>query len=291
MNNIEKLQEWYRLQRRREFLDTHDQEAAWASIQQRIAKKKNTRIWTRWASIAAMVVVLIGAGWWYASTGDNQRTISVPMGAEYSERMADGTTIIMNAGTKLNIPSSSMSSPQRGQEVVSSESPRKVDMTEGEVYFEVAHNEDVPFIVNTPTGTIEVLGTHFNVVADAECTTVTLEEGSVRLHFNNRQYTMKPGEQARMKQGGAIDIRHVNSRNYTSWASGTYEFENATLDEITRQLSLWYDIDITINDKQLENTHYTGAIYRNESLDEAIHTLTTISDLKFQRQGRKLTVY
>lgn len=290
-------QEWYRLARRREFLESHDKESAWASIQHRIDQRERHRVsmWRRCGGIAAMVILLGGAGvWWnmHRESGSNTtsrdtlllsecvsvhkaeiesrqgcQAISVPMGAEYAESMPDGTKVVMNAGTVLTY-----SDDFNGAK-------REVELS-GEAYFEVAHYASKPFVVNTPSGRIEVLGTHFNVVADEDCTTVTLEEGSVRLYFADHQFLMKPGEQACMRKDGDFDIRHVNATNYTSWSTGVYEFQDVTLDEIVRQLSLWYGVDIRIADPELEQSRYTGVIMRRESLENAIDMLTTISDIK-----------
>lgn len=324
MNNIEKLHEWYRIRRYREFMETHDSEEAWNAIQERISSNNSRKIsightsssrgifsfgrnWRKWGSIAAMIVVIAGVAV-YLNTqhtspiaqhtslnlpsieggvgggshteitdeGDS-RIIRVPLGAGHTEHMADGTHIVMNANTELRYP--------QHFDV----DKREVALT-GEAYFEVKHDDNTPFIVSTPAGKIEVLGTHFNVVADAETTVVTLEEGSVRLHFSDRQFMMKPGEQARMHADGTFDVRHVNATNYTSWSTGVYEFNNASLDEITRQLSLWYGVTITIADKSLSDMRFTGVILRSESLETAISTLTTISDLKFDIKGQAINV-
>lgn len=316
MENIEKLKEWYRLSRYREFMQSHEEEAAWDKIQQRIHHRYRVSLWRKWGGIAAMFVIVAGVGVWFLNNAqqrsddmiikrgepvmqnpssvlkrtshnyaevrmeDDKCTISVPMGAEYTEKLPDGTSVVMNAGTVLHYKGG----------VDSNEGDKREVELMGEAYFAVAHNVQQPFVVTTPVGEIEVLGTRFNVQADKEMTTVTLEEGSVRLHFSDRDFTMKPGEQARMHSDGMFEMRQVNAANYTSWSTGTYEFSDATLEEIVRQLSLWYDVNITIADKALRNTRYTGVILRNETLETSISVLTTISDLDFQVKGKDIVV-
>lgn len=299
------LKEWYVLSRRREFLDSHDEQEAWSAIQNKIAQRRRMRLWRRWGGVAAMMIIIGGATLWWTNgmttdsddstvqvaaitqkmsshqadiqTIDGKKTYAVPMGAEYSARMSDGTEVVMNAGTQLKYAEHFDGNT------------REVELT-GEAYFAVAHDEKKPFIVNTPSGSIEVLGTHFNVIAEADMTTVTLEEGSVRLHFGDREFMMKPGEQARMMSDGSIDVRHVNATNYTSWSTGVYEFDNAPLDEITRQLSLWYDVEMDINDNALADRRFTGIIMRNEPLEDAINMLTTVSDIKIRVKNSKLLI-
>lgn len=305
MADIDKLKEWYRLHRRREFLETYDKEKAWNNIQARISSHRRINLWKRWGSMAAVVIFLCGAAIWWSkssntpetsgeestivlaqkmsihsaqeSISNNGCTINVPKGAEYSKDMTDGTKVVLNAGAELKYPKNFKGSR------------REVEL-KGEAYFEVAHNESKPFVVNTPSGTIEVLGTQFNVDAQAEKTTVTLQEGSVRLHFEGREFMMKPGEQACMKKGGAIEIRQVNATNYTSWSTGEYEFTDIAMSEITHQLSLWYDVQIDITDNALAESRYTGVMMRNESLESALNMLTIISDIKVKYTDSKVEI-
>lgn len=302
--NIQNLKEWYILKRRREFIETHDTEQAWNQIQSKINKRHRLTIWRRWGSIAAAVVLIGGAAIWWNNASDTteepltasvevtqrvsrhtanetiakgERTLKVPMGAEYSKQMADGTKIVMNAGAEITYPDHF-------------DGDRREVELKGEAYFEVAHNDKKPFLVSTLSGTIEVLGTHFNVLAEADQTTVTLSEGSVRLRFADREFIMKPGEQACMKRDGGFEISEVNTDNYTSWSTGTYEFTDVPLEDITRQLSLWYDVDIHITDPDLREERYTGVLLRSETLETAIHTLETISDIRMTVQGDAVLV-
>lgn len=305
MTNIEKLHEWYKLSRRREFIDTLDKDAAWNAIQNRIQSRKRTRILRLWGSVAAMTLLICSATiWWTSHEYENNEeatqqgiqfaqrmskheaqvsttkegcTISVPNGSEFSKDLTDGTKIVLNAGARLSYPSSFNSDK------------REVALM-GEAYFEVAHNASKPFVVSTPSGSIEVLGTQFNVVAEAEQTTVTLQEGSVRLHFEGRDFMMKPGEQACMMKDGKFEIRQVNATNYTSWSTGMYEFNDVMLSEITHQLSLWYDVEITITDENLAESRYTGMIMRSETLESALNLLCVISDIKVKYKDSKIEI-
>lgn len=304
MANIDKLQEWYRLRRRREFVESHDKEDAWNAIQERIASHRRVSIWRRWGSVAAVVLLVGGAViWWngngmdneeqgkeYASLGrkvsehkadvstdDMHHIVSVPMGAEFSENMDDGTKVMLSAGAKL-VYATDFNKTQREVQLV------------GEAYFDVAHNEEKPFVVNTPQGSIEVLGTKFNVDAESDVTIVTLQEGSVRLHFEGREFLMKPGEQALMKKNGAFEIHQVNVSNYTSWSTGAYEFNDVALEEITHRLSLWYDVKIGIVNDDLKQSRYTGVIMRDESLESALGTLMMVSDIKVKYKDSEIEI-
>lgn len=315
MTNLDKLKEWYRLTRRREFIETHDSDEAWNVIQQRIHRRRRVSMLKRWGSVAAVVLLVGGTGLWLADRHlagmeqlqadgfkasaevdslvlrkmssrqvatiqdeGNTHFIKVSAASDYSESLPDGTKIVMNAGARLKY-GTSFSGDRRDVEFL------------GEAYFDVAHDERKPFFVSTPAGSIEVLGTHFNVVADDEQTTVTLKEGSVKLRFGDRHFLMKPGEQACMRKDGEFDVHHVNVDSYTSWSTGVYEFTDVPLTDIIRQLSLWYDVRIDIAESQLRELRYTGVIMRNESLENAIAMLTTVSAIRFDIKKNILTIH
>lgn len=302
--------EEYLMRRQQEFLQSHDKEQAWQNIQRRIADRSPVvRTKTkalRWAGIAAMVAILAGAGLWLADSDNpasithqqsstlmsrvgsrhaadikmqgKERTVSVPHGAGYAQQMTDGTNVQLNAGAVISY-------------APGFDGNRREVSLKGEAYFEVAHNASKPFVVNTPSGSIEVLGTHFNVISETDHTIVTLSEGSVRLHYADNEYVMTPGEQARIYNDGSIDVQRVNTTNYTSWSTGTYEFTDVPLQDIVRQLSLWYDVTISIDSRTLAKSRYTGAIMRSETLHDALHTLTTISDIKLRLTDNTIHLY
>ena len=304
MIDLDKLYEWYSCCRSREFIEKHDKEQAWKQIQRRIQHGRKVRIWRQYASVAACLLLLLGIGWWWRTPryGDAVKykksvivakrmstrqavvthkgdacKVSVPMGAEYNEMLKDGTKVVVNAGATLVYPLTFVGDR------------REVALT-GEAYFEVAHNKQNPFVVKTPTGSIEVLGTHFNVDASGGVTVVTLAEGCVRLHIGDRELIIRPGDQATMYSDARIEVKKVKVQNYTSWSTGVYEFTNASLNEITRQLSRWYNVSFDIEEAELGEARYTGIIVRAESLQNALNMLSTISELHFIINGERIAV-
>src|SRR5690606_21949955 len=121
---------------------------------------------------------------------------------------------------------------------------RKVEIT-GEAYFEVAHNKDKPFRVVSDGQTVEVLGTHFNVMAypDEVSINTTLVEGSVKIIKGNNSRIISPGQQAQMKNG-AIDVLSVDIEEATAWKNGFFIFKSEDIQNIMRQISRWYDVEV-----------------------------------------------
>jgi ferric-dicitrate binding protein FerR (iron transport regulator) len=81
--------------------------------------------------------------------------------------------------------------------------PRNIEL-EGEAFFSVVSGE-TPFTVKTTQGEVDVLGTEFNVKAEAEELEVDVEEGVVDLKTKHDNSKLKEGEMAVYNEGkGAI---------------------------------------------------------------------------------------
>ncbi|KIC96219.1 FecR family protein [Flavihumibacter solisilvae] len=202
-------------------------------------------------------------------------TVSTPRGGQYQVILPDGTKVWLNAASSLRFPT------------VFSGSERRVEMT-GEVYFEVAKNTQQPFRVTASGIEVKVLGTHFNVnaYADEESINTTLLEGSVIVSKNNEQATIKPGQQARVKDG--IDITDdVDAETLMAWKNGRFSFNNARLESLMRQIARWYDVDVVIDGKITDT--YTIDIPRNVSLSKLLRFIELSGGVHFIVEGKKIT--
>lgn len=196
-------------------------------------------------------------------------TLSVSRGKQFRVVLPDGTKAWLNAESSLKYPT-----VFKGRE-------RVVEVT-GEVYFEVAANASKPFSVKVSNTTIEVLGTSFNINAYTNEVDVrtTLLEGSVRI----AGITLKPGEQL----AGRQLIRNINTEKIMAWKNGLFNFEDASLAEVMRQLERWYDVDVVYPDGVPE-VYFMGKLGRNMPLQSIIEALKD-TGIKFRLEGRKLTV-
>jgi ferric-dicitrate binding protein FerR (iron transport regulator) len=212
-------------------------------------------------------------------------TITTPRGRQFQVTLPDGTRVWLNAASSLRYPTAF------------TEKERKVEMT-GEAYFEVARvqskdGNNTPFLVNiNATTQVQVLGTHFNVNAYADevtCNT-TLLEGSVRVVNGNEKVMLRPGQQARTGRTTTTNIiPNANVEKIMSWKNGKFDFQDATLEEVMRQLQRWYDIDI-VYEKGVPKIEFIGKMGRDLSLSEVLSGLQ-MSKVHFRlEEGRKLVV-
>ncbi|GHT61404.1 iron dicitrate transporter FecR [Bacteroidia bacterium] len=206
-------------------------------------------------------------------------TITVPRGGEYSLVLSDGTKVWLNAESSLRYP------------VGFDEKTRKVELI-GEAYFEVAKKE-VPFIVEAQKNQITVLGTHFNVSAYiSEAMVTTLASGSVEVQNHSDKIILQPNQQAEIGMNETqITVRQVNANYYTAWATGLYRFDNTSLEDITAQLSRWYNVKIEYDSPEIKQINFTGTIVRSKSLGFALDLIQRISDVRFKKEEDRIKVY
>ncbi len=204
-------------------------------------------------------------------------TLSVPRGGEYTLTLADGTSIWINADSQLRFPENF--SGKREVELI------------GEAYFEVAKDAAHPFIVHTNKGSIEVLGTHFNVSAYMnDKFHVTLAEGKVRVYNEKEEVFLSPNQQVIMNSEENLKIKDVEAKFYTSWTTGIYEFRNTELSSIINQLSRWYNVDFSFEQEYLKQKSFTGVIFRNEPLSFATDILEKVSNVRFIRDRQQIRI-
>lgn len=211
-------------------------------------------------------------------------TMSTPRGGQYKLILPDGSKVWLNAVSFIRYPTAFT-----GKE-------RTVEIT-GEAYFEVAKNPSRPFrvFVNPPSGDggmeVSVLGTHFNINAYEDEPTIktTLLEGSVKVSKGTSNTIIKPGQQTQLTTSGAIKVIHdADVAQAVAWKDGRFEFKDADLKAIMRQIMRWYDVDVEYQGN-IPDRYFTADISRNKTLSGVLKILK-LSDVDFKLEGKKLTV-
>ena len=241
-------------------------------------------------------------------------TLSTPKGGQYQLVLPDGSQVWLNAASSVKFPTSF------------SGTERIVTIT-GEAYFEVVHNNKKPFIVELPPiggvagGRVEVLGTHFNVNAydDESSIRTTLLEGSVKVSSGpsyakapageaigneekakgkgqraeiEQSVVLKPDEQAVLSGGHSpLTIDHSpNLEQVLAWKNGLFQFENTDIKTIMRQLCRWYNVEVEYKTTTLQNESLFIEISRNKNLSDVLKLISLTSGVQVKLEGKKIIV-
>lgn len=231
-------------------------------------------------------------------------------GARTSLVLPDGSRVWLNSNSKLRYNKEFNSG---NREVV----------LEGEAFFEVTRNAELPFIVHAATLDIEVLGTSFTVKSYPRDATVeaTLLKGAIEVRRkgspNTAQVILKPNEKlvldkfphsdpadhpaevagAEHKQTiGGMAVDHIrtdlpdSAKAETAWMYNRLVFDGENFRELADEMERWYDVSIFVRDEQLNKYHFSG-VFTTETVEEALKDLQLTADFTYKINGKEIDLY
>ena len=291
--------QWYAA----ENLHTVDSHADWKLVLEKIRKGKSSyaqqtsRTWLKYAAAILLVVCLAGSVVWFfrphnapMQTVASRTRIEAPAGSKTFVTLPDGSTVWLNAGSKLSFDNA-FSNNNRDLELV------------GEAFFDVVKS-DIPFTVHTQAYDIAVLGTAFNVSAypeDPEFVT-TLVRGSLKVIRNassgsKEEILLKPNEQVRLanqpkqKEEPSSPVPAPSKEKLvvetvadvvkeTAWKDEWLVMQGESLEALSRRMERLYNIKIKFEEEGLKSYRYTGRI-RQLSLEQVLKALALTSPVDF----------
>ncbi|WP_143305982.1 FecR family protein [Chitinophaga vietnamensis] len=206
-------------------------------------------------------------------------TLRTPRGGQFKVVLPDGSGVWLNAASSITYPTAFT-----GKE-------RKVSIT-GEAYFEVAASAQQPFIVQAMNMDVLVLGTHFNVNAyeDESSINTTLLEGAVGIRVGDQAQHILPGQQMRVTGTHMELVKHADIAAITAWKNGYFSFKDADVPAIMRQLARWYDVKVHYEGK-IPDGDFSGEIGRSLTLEQVAALLeATRIHIRITNGGRDITV-
>lgn len=205
----------------------------------------------------------------------------VPKGTEYQIKLADGTLVFLNAETKLRFPSRFTGDT------------REVYL-EGEAYFDVARDEQKPFIVKTAQYDVRVLGTRFNISAypEGNYTRTVLVEGSVAVSGGamDKEVILKPNQLLDLDTKGAWSVTDVDAQYYTAWKDGRFRFLDERLEDIMLQIARWYDVEVVFADEEVKDYRFGFFANRNETIEPVIRIFEQNGKITIERDEKTIRI-
>jgi ferric-dicitrate binding protein FerR (iron transport regulator) len=186
--------------------------------------------------------------------------------------LADGSTVWLNQNSKLYYPQNF-----KGK-------TRTVKL-EGEAYFVVAKNAEIPFKVETQHSTITVLGTTFNVFTDTLQTEINLQSGKVNVQsvYTQSSVDLLPNYKA-VADKTTLTKSSIDNPNYLSWKTGVFVFENTPLETVVHDLNRFYKHQIVLIDPKPEQ-QFT-ARFNNAKLDDVLEILSLTCNLSIEENNQ-----
>lgn len=213
--------------------------------------------------------------------------VVIPFGKKSQILLEDGTKVWLNAGSRMAFPTKF------------SGKKREVFL-EGEAYFEVAHNKDFPFQVNTSEIAIKVLGTKFNLSAyktDKLVETILLE-GKVTvskrsaLGFLKHETILAPNQKASFdKADKSISIKNEPDVDLAiAWTEGWFKFSHQSLNDILNKLQRYYDIQFVFDSDFSTADLITGKLDLKDSINQVMTALSDVAKIQYRVNGNQIYI-
>lgn len=204
-------------------------------------------------------------------------TIFAPLGSRVAFNLPDGTTGMLNSGSKLTY-----SIPFNNSRHIS---------LEGEAWFDVMSDKSHPFEISTGNSMVKVLGTSFNLSAYPAENYVELVLKKGIVEFTNKEsaevITILPSERLIMRQGN-IAKTTADPSKYNAWIEGKLIFRGDPMAEVARRIERWYNVEVVLADKELEKYSFR-ATFEDDKLINVLKLLSLTSPIRYEITPSELT--
>lgn len=245
-----------------------------------VSMSKRNKIWMA----AASVIIIATAGWLLLRPGNkptNETLASVTTAARQQKNLIlpDGTKIWLNSNSKLSYTSSYAS---KNREVY----------LEGEAFFDVTPNAELPFSIHSSDLTVQVLGTSFNIRSyqNDSGIDVAVATGKVAVRASGKQEICTPGNLISWhKQSGHFEKKTIALADINAWSTGWMVFDEATLSNVCHALERAYGVNIHFETPALRNKKITLK-QKHEQLDNVLTVMSITSGIHYRRQGNEIWI-
>ncbi len=255
---------------------------AWEMLEEKILADKKSKTITMprryWITgIAASFILAIGA--LFLLSPSNQQIFDTATAESNTINLPNGSAVYLNANSTISY--SEKTWPEE----------RKVSL-QGEAFFQVTKGNR--FVVSTEYGSVEVLGTSFNVRVRNQRLEVSCKTGKVRVSSpdNSSSQVITPGLIVVAKAGVVGEPEEIDVDQVDNWRNGEYDFEAVLLTEVLEEFARQFDIELTYDktDPEIKDRVYNG-YFSNTNLNEAIQLICNPMGLKYNIDESTVTIY
>jgi transmembrane sensor len=259
----------------------------WLGIQPQISVAKTFYLTPRrLVKIAAALLLLAGAGaaWWMVRNNTattTYTTYATRNGERIVLHLSDGSTVALNAGSTIRIPDDLSKT-------------RKLELVDGEVFFDVHTNPNIPFIVASGPLHTTVLGTAFNISAykDLHTLSIGVMSGKVSVAGNggNMQLLERDQELVYNKDNGQMKVIPVDE-SLPGWKEGRLIFNDVSFSDMAVLMEKNFGITITTTQEHVRTTRYTTELPTGMDPEKAAQVLAAIHHLKVRSIDKHTVIY
>ncbi len=260
-----------------------DAEASWSTFQEKLHKKPQAKVFTLSPlyKVAAAILVAVGLSVSIFNPWGSERYVT-EAGEMLEVTLADQSVITLNENSSLTV-SRTFNEDLRSVEFV------------GEAYFDIAENPEKPFIIQSRSSEIKVLGTSFNVDAREELEALEVDVTSGRVSLSEignvkNQVILAIGMKGifNPKSKELVSIESENE-NFQAWRTDLLVFDDLKMTNVLQDMEEYFEIDISASNEDILNCTFTST-FSKPTIDEVIEIISLTLDLDYQQSGDQYTL-
>ncbi|MGL5014560.1 MAG: FecR family protein [Bacteroidales bacterium] len=217
------------------------------------------------------------------STLDNsdetsQLKLVVPYGKRAKLTLDDGSKLWVNAGSIVSYPSKFTGK-------------KREILLDGEVYIEVAKDENRPFIIKSRDLDVKVLGTQFNFssYSSLDEKSVTLISGKVEIkNQSSNKVILKPNEHLAINENNQT-VTTVDVMDYTTWKDGYLSIRGLKVASILDKIAHYYNIKIV--SQETLDYKCSGRLKLSTNPQDVLHMISQTAPVRFEKEGDMYYAY
>jgi len=248
-------------------------------------KTKMSRLFIVISKAAAILFIplLVAALYFYfnksQTTSDELLALTTQKGEHTSVILPDGSKAWLNVDTKLMYP------------IDYGINSRNIEL-EGEAYFEVENNEELPFRVKSGNLITMALGTKFVISAYPGSTELksSLVEGSVKVKYAIVEEILKAGQQVVINNQSGYSIKPFDPEYELAWKNNELIFRLTPFNVVMQKLEKWYDIDIKYNPASFSSETLTVRFEKYETLEQVLKVITKATGSKYEVEDKNVII-
>lgn len=214
------------------------------------------------------------------TTSSELLTLTTQKGEQTSVILPDGSKVWLNVDTKLSYP------------VDYGVKSRNLKL-EGEAYFEVEKNDELPFEVASANIVTRALGTRFVISAYPENSVVksSLVKGSVEVSYDGKKELLNPGQQFVFdKKKPEISFKSFDENYELAWKNNQLEFRLTPFADVITELEKWFDVNIDYDPAEFKSETLTVQFEKYESLETILRVIAKATGFKFTIKDKNVKI-
>ncbi|MFI4965450.1 MAG: FecR family protein [Caulobacterales bacterium] len=237
---------------------------------------RNPRGWLIAGGLAAAATIALAVMPFGAPAPAAVQTFATAKGEHRTVRLADGSTIDLNGGSRLSVTLGAHE--------------RRVVLPQGEAVFDVAADKARPFLIAAGDRTVRVVGTRFDVRRRGDQLSVTVERGVVEVrpagHLAGRVWRLHPGQRLDTAQGApAVQLSLVDPQQVESWRTGRLIYRDQPLGDVIADLNQQFARPMILEDPALAQTRVSGVLVLDDQA-AVIRRLALLAPIKALPSGQ-----